>query len=634
MALAPIILNDASGGSLNLSISNVSVGRPNPPLETFYTTYSFNETLIDAAIASWYDSNKDKVSVSISGPATALSYKYRIVLQSQNFSSVSDTLVTNTTFTISGLTLGATYKLKVQAYQFANGTGEFGNSFVVENIVIAGAERAANITTTAEYVDAILRLPQNISPNINQFDLYKDSFEESQLNRNFKTSEQEFAEEMEKFSKLQDIGFKAAAQKYDNLFKKSVNKSLLNLYNQSKDPNIYTIAYKVFHEIPISIDIYNANYYSFGTTLLLDSSVEGTGEVGGIGFFVSALGNNGYFLQVDSTKRSGDIDSKRRVRLFKVINGSKKFVPDTQSIPETTIDIIVPNEPYKIDIKVKYAGDGSYADIFIYVNGFEIAVKDTSPIYPTNTVALFSSIGNIYFDYVYGFKITEDEYNSNSLYNIYAGQFSKNSLKFILGNKIFNKNDLVSGSWEQLGRMEDFGKIAREIKKIEVDFDNPSIPIAPTVGINDDAYIIGHKTDNFKSELYVMNNSGFFVPLSDGNVSLMIYGYSIYSSGNHTYEEKESNQYTKDEPIYFESSWIQEEEDIKKLASWLKNQWSKGYVVINASIFGGALLSVGDIITINYPYQGLTTSQKFLIQSVNQSFSDGGMSTNITCRSL
>jgi hypothetical protein len=194
MALAPIILNDASGGSLNLSISNVSVGRPNPPLETFYETYSFNETLVDGAIASWYDSNKDKVSVSISGPAAALSYKYRIVLQSQNFSSVSDTLVTNTAFTISGLTLGATYKLKVQAYQFANGTGEFGNSFVVENIVIAGAERAANITTTAEYVDAILRLPQNISPNINQFDLYKDSFEESQLNRDFKTSEQEFAE--------------------------------------------------------------------------------------------------------------------------------------------------------------------------------------------------------------------------------------------------------------------------------------------------------------------------------------------------------------------------------------------------------------------------------------------------------
>lgn len=634
MALAPTILNDGSGGALNLSISNVSVGRPNPPLETYYTTYAFNETLIDAAIATWYESNKDKINVSITGPVAALSYKYKIVLQSQNFSSVNDTLTTSSTITISGLTLGATYKIKVQAYQFANGTGQYGNSYVVENIVIGAVERAANTTTTAEYVDAILRLPQNTTPSINQFDTYKESFENNQSNQDSTKLDQDLVNEMDKFYNLQNPGFKINAQKYDNLFTKSVNKSMLNLYNQSTDPNIYTIAYKIFNQIPIAIDIINPNYYSFGTTLLLDASAEGTGESGGLGFFVSELGNNGYFLQVDSTKRSGDINSKRRVRLFKVVNGSKKFMPDTQSIPETTIDIITPGEPYKIDIKVKYAGDGSYADIFIYVNGFEIAVKDTSPIYPTNTVALFSSIGNIYFDYVYGFKITEAEYDSNSIYNIYTNQFSKNSLKFVLGNKIFNKNDLVTGSWKQLGNMEDFGKIAREIKKIDVDFENPSIPIAPTVGINDDAYIIGHKTDNFKSELYVMNNSGFFIPLSDGNNSLMIYGYSIYNSGTHTYEETESNQYTQDEPIYFESTWIQEEEDVKKLASWLKNQWSKGYVVIEASVFGGALLSVGDIITINYAYQGLTTSQKFLIQSVSHSYGDGGLETNITCRSL
>ena len=51
------------------------------------------------------------------------------------------------------------------------------------------------------------------------------------------------------------------------------------------------------------------------------------------------------------------------------------------------------------------------------------------------------------------------------------------------------------------------------------------------------------------------------------------------------------------------------------------------------TIFGNPLISVGDIITVNYPYQGFTTSQKIIIVKVSQRF-ERGLETQIVGRTL
>jgi hypothetical protein len=625
MVIASTMLIDGGGGVLDLTPTSITASQPSPPLSAYYNTYGLDQDEINNQINLWYDANNDKLIISISGATQALSFKYRIVQQSENFSSVNDTLTTNRTFTLSGLIPGQTYKIKIQGYQFSNGTGEFGNSLVKENIFISKFERLAKITSTSEeYIDNIFWQEKNSQNTTVES---QNTTLDSEYIDNIFWQEKNYQNEQVETEYIDDI----FRNSYSSLPVKNSNKSLASLTNIDKDPNRYAIAYKTFHEIPPVRS--GVLYYSFGTTLILDGSLESPGESGGFGFFVNNFGSTGYFLQVDSTKRSADINSKRRVRLFKVLSGDKRFVADSQIIPETTIDLIQPGTPYKIDIKVKHTG--SLAEIEIYVNGFKIFIEDTSPLTPTSQVAMFSSIGTIFFDYIYGFEIQETNFNDGTLYSAYSGQFSKNSLEFILGNKIFNKNDRVQGSWPQTGRLEDFGKIAREIKKIEVAFSNaPSFPIEPSTGINEFAYVIGHKTDNFKSEIYVVNNSGFFTPLSDGNVSLVIYGYNIYKSGSLEYKDEESNEFTKDEPVYFESEWIQNEENVKSLATWLKTQWAKGYTVVDIRVFGGILISVGDIVTINYSYHGLTTSKKFLVQSVNHFYSDGGLETTLTCRSL
>lgn len=629
MVIGPIYLVNGGGGAgFDLVVSSIDARQPSLPLSAYYTTYGLDQNAINTQINSWYDSNNDKLTITLNGATEALSFNYRIVQQDADFSSVNDTLTTNRTFTISGLTPGEKYKIRVQGFQFANGTGESGMYTIKENIFISKFERLAKITSTSDTASSDSSLTKT------EERIFGFTENENNNTSSSTSSSQNSIESTLDANDLSTLRWQAIQEYYSPLPKTSSNKSLAALTNKSKDPNQYALATRAFHEIPLpTLPITSNLYYSFGTTLILDGSIESPGESGGVGFFVSDFGNSGYFVQVDSTKRSADINSKRRVRLYRMFGGDKKFIADSQIIPESTIDIIQPGQPYKLDIKVKHTG--STAEIEIYVNGFKIFAEDSSPLTPTNQVAIFSNIGTVYFDYIYGFKITQNEYNDASLYNAYSGQFSKNSLEFILGSKIFNKNDKVNGNWTQVGRLEDFGKIARELRKVDVSFANvPSFPIKPSSGINEFAYVVGHKTDNFKSEVYVINNSGFFTPLSDGNVSLVIYGYNIYKSGSLEYKDEESNAFTKDEPVYFESDWIQNEEDVKRLATWLKTQWAKGSTVVDVRVFGGALISVGDIVTINYPYQGLTTSQKFLVQSVNHSYSDGGLDTTLTCRSL
>lgn len=619
------LVNGGGGAGLDLVVSSIDARQPSLPLSAYYNTYGLDQDAINSQINTWYDQNNDKLVITLGGATQALSFKYKIVEQSLDFSTSSEILTTNKTFTVSGLVPGKVYKIKVQGFQLIDGSGESGMYAIKENIYISKFERLAKITATASPI------PQDTSLTITEQQIF------GLINNQAPTGSQDD-------SIAQDTSLTIAEQQIFGLIKNEApitkpeyfsNRSLVSLTNSSKDANTYAVAHKVVHEIPLppSLITGTPKYYSFGTTMILDASVESTGESGGIGFFMNDFANTGYFVQVDSTKRSGDINSKRRIKLYKVSGQDKVFISDSQTIPENTIDAIYPGEPYKIDIKVKHTGNTALIDI--YVNGFRISAEDENPLQPTNQLAMVSKIGTVFFDYIYGFEISETDYADEGLWNIYTKNLSTAALKFALIDKIFDKNFKVTGSWPQTGKIYDFGKIARELKKIDVSFQNaPTFPIAPSVGINNSVYVVGHKSDNFKSEVFVLNNSGFFTPLSDGNVSLVIYGYNIYKSGLLEYQDESSNIFTKDEPIYFESNWIQNEEDVKNLSAWLKDQWSKSNLIVDVKVFGGILLSVGDIVTINYPYQGLTTSQKFLVQSVNHSYSDGGIETTLTCRSI
>ena len=139
---------------------------------------------------------------------------------------------------------------------------------------------------------------------------------------------------------------------------------------------------------------------------------------------------------------------------------------------------------------------------------------------------------------------------------------------------------------------------------------------------------------SFGAEVFVLNNSGMMIPLADGSLySFAVVGNAITISGEHEYNSNTLSETTTPEPVVFETAWIQREDDAKNLATWIQTQWSKQQRVIEMEIFSNPLISVGDIITINYPKNDLDGTQKFVVTRVSNSFREG-LNTSISARSI
>jgi hypothetical protein len=276
--------------------------------------------------------------------------------------------------------------------------------------------------------------------------------------------------------------------------------------------------------------------------------------------------------------------------------------------------------------------------ITVYVNGYQVDAIDTktteNPILsPTNILAMISTTGTTKFDYVYGIKTTEPQYNAKYTYNLYSGKFSSNSLQFLYGEKVLNQ----STDTEPIkGQVEEFGIIAREIRKVDIKYSSrPAYPLWPSTGANKFATVIGSRTTPFSAEAYVLNNSGTYIPLDDGDTySFYVGGKTVTKSGVLEYVDDSSNEFTSEEPVIFSSQWLQNNTDVINLAKWIKTQWAKKQMVSSLEMFGNPLISVGDVISIKYDYHGLDgTTQKFIVTNVDHSYSEG-LSTSIVCRTL
>ena len=215
---------------------------------------------------------------------------------------------------------------------------------------------------------------------------------------------------------------------------------------------------------------------------------------------------------------------------------------------------------------------------------------------------------------------------------MYFGRFGDTTLKFLYGERLtsnFEKTNITGGY------MEEFGTVARELRKINIKYDSrPGFPKYPSTGLSQYVQVLGSRLTSFGAEVYILNNSGTFIPLDDSKLSsFSIIGNYVVESGQNEYLDKTINEFSNPEQVTFESTWIQSEADAKDLSTWIQNQWSKKQFVCEMGIFANPLISVGDIVTINYADNGLDGVEKFLIVQVNQNF-DRGLSTSVTARSI
>jgi len=152
--------------------------------------------------------------------------------------------------------------------------------------------------------------------------------------------------------------------------------------------------------------------------------------------------------------------------------------------------------------------------------------------------------------------------------------------------------------------------------------------------LNNSVAFLGYDLTSFSATAYILNAAGVTTEIasSDGT-KLSVLGNSLMKSEDLVYFDEETNKYEIKEQMTMDSTWIQNPGDAKKLSDWIKTQWSKRQRIINMTVLANPTISVGDIVTVDYPYQDLTVSDKFVITNVRQSWSDG-LETTLTARSI
>jgi hypothetical protein len=434
-----------------------------------------------------------------------------------------------------------------------------------------------------------------------------------------------------------------------SLANQTSGKSYLEIFNNIK--NNTSIVYKDFDSIVVPAITYSQyylalqqpnGYYSFGTTVYFDTEVNSNGRnSAGLGFFVSENGGKGYFIQLSTEANASDAN-KKPFRIIKVDGSEQRVLKDSQITRESMFAGVQQGITYAIDVKVKYTP--SQTTIICFINGQRIVATDKvsndkrfpGTIYPQKGVSLFTTVGKAFFDYVYADTITEEQYKKAEYStNFYAGQFSNDILDLSFGDFIYNSVSEDDEITKKPGAVEEFGSTVREIYRLSTKFDErPAKPIDISLSLNKSAKILGNKTSAYGTDIFVLNNSSTTVPLEDSKTnSLFVFGNQINKTPDQEFSTVKENDYKSDEPIVFQSMWLQNENDVESLAYWIKDAVvNKGKILV-AEVFGNPLLSPGDIVSVKYTYQGLDGTEKFIITGVYHTYKEG-LTTEITCRSL
>ena len=416
----------------------------------------------------------------------------------------------------------------------------------------------------------------------------------------------------------------------------SVAKSLLMIDSVDSDPNSVTIAVK---QTTLST---TSNYYAFGTTLFFKpNNVLAVKESsGGLAFFSNANGTSCYIINLKSSGLAG-LQSSDEFQILKIKynEDTKKTtivrIPDSQDVSKKGTKFVGVNQgqAYKIDVNVKIESGKTYITAFI--NGTQIKAVDADGIIPkSNNIGLFASLGEVGFDYVYAKSITLSEYNSSLTQELYKTQFAQISSSLLYGDLWLSGINKIQQSDPNVW-IEEFGPVAREIKYVDKDFQYvPSSPSYAVTGLNQFVDIVAYNVTPFNIKAYIINNSGMFIPMTtEFYTKLNLIGVNIINSAGLIYMDESLNKYDTQEPITFDSKWIQKETDAKSLSDWIKTQWKNQQMSLDIQCIVNPKIEIGDIISINYNYHGLNGTEKFIVNSINQTW-NGGLTTSIKARSI
>lgn len=391
----------------------------------------------------------------------------------------------------------------------------------------------------------------------------------------------------------------------------------------------------------------------------------------------STSGLTGYFLEVEDT---GTIDDQsllnqtyRNLRLYKVyLDGGKHKVQvlknswvNVSSTPSSAADM----GTALVDAK---GNDKSYAQIFeleavIRDSGstryYEVwwenqivleASEPISSIAPETNIAGLITRGksSAIFEYLYVLSTPDDfvvPRSSSVITKTKDSRISSLASRGMLPEALMltiNKNNVFI-------HFEDFGRYVREVKKLNVRFNNPTL--APKIislsESNPNYYVSEYSPTAFGSEFWLYNTANNAIQIDESSMTpLWISGFALKEispgvvQSSQAIEKQEfdkdiNDKYTINRNLYgkqeilLSGKFINRLDQAQTLADWVINNLSNERKSINVEIFPNPLLELGDKIGLLYDDKNYNDQTKtYSVVSISHSISNGGPSMSLEIR--
>jgi hypothetical protein len=139
----------------------------------------------------------------------------------------------------------------------------------------------------------------------------------------------------------------------------------------------------------------------------------------------------------------------------------------------------------------------------------------------------------------------------------------------------------------------------------------------------------------FRARMAIANNSPHMVFLTKESdalvrvtVNLNLWTHEIVAPSDPEIIEAVIDPSNLSEVIQLDSEWIQSKSAANKMLKTVQMGIDGFSTVVSLNIFGNPLIQVGDVITLSYPLNGIS-SQKYVVTSVSHSFTQG-LSTTLS----
>lgn len=400
-----------------------------------------------------------------------------------------------------------------------------------------------------------------------------------------------------------------------------------------------------------------ATDYRYGTRIRFPSAGQPVNKGAGGLYIKGGSFNSGFYIDlaptdlVEKIERATRNELRFQIRTRAGVHTTTNYIPPPVQINRDTW--------YDLEASTTLLSNGNM-QVIVYIDG---VIRYNTIIRADEIADTYGRFGTFIrdnciaeFDYLYavGMEDNSDPDNANFYDNVKGGYVGNYFDKVVPYKDVTpgvisraTRGTRPAGSAGDQQWLEEFGPVVHEIRKYDVDFEKSPVAHSYLYFSNlDQLACPAYVADSFGASFLLANTYRRNVVVSgedtltfgtDNSVEQKIFVYGRAFS-----DEEEQTETVKSEDlirkrglnaITFQSPYIQSKASAQRLGTWIVSHWGSGTEQYQLDVFGNPFISLGDIVSVNYPGKEIYPTTKFCVVSISRALREG-ITTSLTLRKL